>query len=146
MAWNGRFGDDEEGSGLELSLGLPGYFSASPTQATGAAAFLLLHVLLCLIRNEFHGMALASVNRPLFFLCSPGGFRFRGGSERRLCCCCCCSSEGKQWLRGQVTDEPFLLSLLSCFWLLLLSFPETESRIKDGWNPAPLFRLCLDGV
>lgn len=35
MAWNGRFGDDEEGSGLELSLGLPGYFSASPTQAAG---------------------------------------------------------------------------------------------------------------
>jgi auxin-responsive protein IAA len=67
MAWNGRFGDDDEGSGLELSLGLPGYFSASPTQAAGAAAFLLLHVLLCLIRNEFHGMALASMNRPLFF-------------------------------------------------------------------------------
>ena len=38
MAWNGRFGDDDEGSGLELSLGLPGYFSASPTQAAGAAA------------------------------------------------------------------------------------------------------------
>ncbi|PUZ64328.1 hypothetical protein GQ55_3G134900 [Panicum hallii var. hallii] len=32
MAWNGRFGD-EEGRGLELSLGLPGYFSRSPTQA-----------------------------------------------------------------------------------------------------------------
>ncbi|WVZ96835.1 hypothetical protein U9M48_042418 [Paspalum notatum var. saurae] len=40
MAWNGRFGDDdEEGSGLELSLGLPGYFSPSrsPTQAAGGA-------------------------------------------------------------------------------------------------------------
>ncbi|XP_066368066.1 auxin-responsive protein IAA16-like [Miscanthus floridulus] len=35
MAWNGRFGDDDEGSGLELSLGLPGYFSGSPTQAAG---------------------------------------------------------------------------------------------------------------
>ncbi|KAJ1262021.1 hypothetical protein BS78_09G074800 [Paspalum vaginatum] len=35
MAWNGRFGDDEEGSGLELSLGLPGYSSSSPTQAAG---------------------------------------------------------------------------------------------------------------
>nr|ACG25701.1 IAA16 - auxin-responsive Aux/IAA family member [Zea mays] len=34
MAWNGRFGDDEEGSGLELSLSLPGYFSGSPTQAS----------------------------------------------------------------------------------------------------------------
>ncbi|RLM99925.1 auxin-responsive protein IAA16-like [Panicum miliaceum] len=33
MAWNGRFGDEEEGRGLELSLGLPGYFSRSPTQA-----------------------------------------------------------------------------------------------------------------
>ncbi|KAG2625085.1 auxin-responsive protein IAA16-like isoform X2 [Panicum virgatum] len=32
MAWNGRFGD-EEGRGLELSLGLPGYFSKSPTHA-----------------------------------------------------------------------------------------------------------------
>jgi len=53
MAWNGRFGDDDEGSGLELSLGLPGYFSGSPTQAAGAAAF--IHVLLCLIRNGFHG-------------------------------------------------------------------------------------------
>jgi hypothetical protein len=38
MAWNARFGDDEEGSGLELSLGLPGYFSGSPDQAAGAAA------------------------------------------------------------------------------------------------------------
>lgn len=37
MAWNGRFGNDEEGSGLELSLSLPGYFSGSPTQA--AAGF-----------------------------------------------------------------------------------------------------------
>ncbi|RLN29218.1 auxin-responsive protein IAA16-like [Panicum miliaceum] len=36
MAWNGRFGDEEEGRGLELSLGLPGYFSRSPT--TQAAA------------------------------------------------------------------------------------------------------------
>nr|WMX21257.1 growth hormone co-receptor AUX/IAA family protein IAA16R [Echinochloa crus-galli var. zelayensis] len=35
MAWNGRFGDDEEGRGLELSLGLPGYFSGSPCQAAG---------------------------------------------------------------------------------------------------------------
>ncbi|AQK93937.1 Auxin-responsive protein IAA16 [Zea mays] len=35
MAWNARFGDDEEGSGLELSLGLPGYFSGSPDQAAG---------------------------------------------------------------------------------------------------------------
>ncbi|EES17832.1 hypothetical protein BDA96_09G073600 [Sorghum bicolor] len=35
MARNGGFGDDDEGSGLELSLGLPGYFSASPTQAAG---------------------------------------------------------------------------------------------------------------
>lgn len=33
MAWNGRFGDEEEGRGLELSLGLPAYFSRSPTQA-----------------------------------------------------------------------------------------------------------------
>ncbi|CAD6334402.1 unnamed protein product [Miscanthus lutarioriparius] len=40
MAWNGSFGDDDEGSGLELSLGLPGYFSGSPTQAAGAAAFI----------------------------------------------------------------------------------------------------------
>lgn len=35
MAWNGGFGDDEEGRGLELSLGLPGYFSRSPCQAAG---------------------------------------------------------------------------------------------------------------
>ncbi|CAL5096739.1 unnamed protein product [Urochloa decumbens] len=35
MAWNGRFGDDEEGRGLELSLGLPGYSSRSPCQAAG---------------------------------------------------------------------------------------------------------------
>nr|CAB3460442.1 unnamed protein product [Digitaria exilis] len=40
MAWNGGFGGDEEGRGLELSLGLPGYFSGSPTQAAGF--FLLL--------------------------------------------------------------------------------------------------------
>ncbi|XP_062181701.1 auxin-responsive protein IAA16-like isoform X2 [Phragmites australis] len=35
MAWNGGFGDEEEGKGLELSLGLPGYFSRSPSQAAG---------------------------------------------------------------------------------------------------------------
>uniref|UniRef100_A0A0A9BRC2 Auxin-responsive protein n=1 Tax=Arundo donax TaxID=35708 RepID=A0A0A9BRC2_ARUDO len=36
MAWNGCFGDEEEGRGLELSLGLPGYFSSSSsTQAAG---------------------------------------------------------------------------------------------------------------
>ncbi|KAF8724945.1 hypothetical protein HU200_020662 [Digitaria exilis] len=35
MAWNGGFGGDEEGRGLELSLGLPGYFSGSPAQAAG---------------------------------------------------------------------------------------------------------------
>lgn len=34
MAWNGRFGDDDEGSALELRLGLPGY-SRSPAQAAG---------------------------------------------------------------------------------------------------------------
>ncbi|CAL4902606.1 unnamed protein product [Urochloa decumbens] len=33
MAWNGRFGDEEEGRGLELSLGLPGYSSRPPCQA-----------------------------------------------------------------------------------------------------------------
>ncbi|KAL6608328.1 hypothetical protein ACP70R_041391 [Stipagrostis hirtigluma subsp. patula] len=33
MAWNGCFRDEEEGSGLELSLGLPGYFATSPGQA-----------------------------------------------------------------------------------------------------------------
>jgi len=37
MAWNGRFGD-EEGRGLELSLGLPGYFSKSPTHAAGSVS------------------------------------------------------------------------------------------------------------
>lgn len=42
MAWNGGFGDDEEGRGLELSLGLPGYFSRSPCQAAGAASCLSL--------------------------------------------------------------------------------------------------------
>ncbi|CAN6331648.1 unnamed protein product [Urochloa humidicola] len=37
MAWNGRFGNEEEGKGLELSLGLPGYSSSSkpPRQAAG---------------------------------------------------------------------------------------------------------------
>uniref|UniRef100_A0A0A9HBV4 Auxin-responsive protein n=1 Tax=Arundo donax TaxID=35708 RepID=A0A0A9HBV4_ARUDO len=35
MAWNGCFGDEEEGSSLELSLGIAGYFSRSPTQAAG---------------------------------------------------------------------------------------------------------------
>ncbi|KAL6897844.1 hypothetical protein ACP4OV_006803 [Aristida adscensionis] len=35
MAWNGCFGYGEEGSGLELCLGLPGYFSASPPQTAG---------------------------------------------------------------------------------------------------------------
>ncbi|CAN6353988.1 unnamed protein product [Urochloa humidicola] len=37
MAWNGRFGNEEEGKGLELSLGLPGYSSSSkpPCQAAG---------------------------------------------------------------------------------------------------------------
>ena len=38
MAWNGRFGDEEEGRGLELSLGLPGYFSKSPTHAAGSVS------------------------------------------------------------------------------------------------------------
>jgi hypothetical protein len=47
----------------------------------------------------------------VFGLRSPGCFRFRGQSRRRLCCCCCCcASKGKQWLQGQVTDEPFILS------------------------------------
>lgn len=73
MAWKGRFGD-EEGSGLELSLGLPGYFSGSPAEPAGAASFLFL--LSCgslphhFIRNEFHGFNDPSV------LCLPGGFRF----------------------------------------------------------------------
>ncbi|CAN6326908.1 unnamed protein product [Urochloa humidicola] len=37
MAWDGRFGNEEEGRGLELSLGLPGYSSSSrpPCQAAG---------------------------------------------------------------------------------------------------------------
>jgi hypothetical protein len=48
MAWNGRFGDDEEGSGLELSLSLPGYFSGSPTQAAAGAAASFM----CLITYE----------------------------------------------------------------------------------------------
>jgi hypothetical protein len=37
MAWNGGgFGDEEEGSGLELSLGLPGYFSRPYDKPAGA--------------------------------------------------------------------------------------------------------------
>jgi hypothetical protein len=48
MAWNGRFGNDEEGSGLELSLSLPGYFSGSPTQAAAGAAASFM----CLITYE----------------------------------------------------------------------------------------------
>ncbi|TVU17125.1 hypothetical protein EJB05_33140, partial [Eragrostis curvula] len=36
MAWNGGgFGGEEEGSGLELSLGLPGYYTRSPGRAAG---------------------------------------------------------------------------------------------------------------
>ncbi|CAN6340869.1 unnamed protein product [Urochloa humidicola] len=40
MAWNGRFGNEEEGKGLELSLGLPGYSSSSrpPCQPEGLEA------------------------------------------------------------------------------------------------------------
>ena len=136
MARNGGFGDDDEGSGLELSLGLPGYFSASPTQAAGgAAAFLLPHVLLCLIRKErvpWH------TDRCVF--CSPGGFRFRGESEQRLCFCCCASEGRQQWLQSQVTDEPSLLCCLSCFSLLCCSF---SSSSASHFNPSGRRRQLL---
>jgi hypothetical protein len=43
------------------------------------------------------------------------GFSFGGEGERWLCCRCC-SSNGKQWLQGEVTaDESFSSPACSAF-------------------------------
>jgi hypothetical protein len=69
MAWNGS-GDDE--SGLELSLGLPGYFSGSQGQTGGVSCSILV------LAPKFHSLLSLFGLTKLFAVRT---FRFQGGEE-----------------------------------------------------------------
>ncbi|KAM0912799.1 hypothetical protein ACQ4PT_012599 [Festuca glaucescens] len=69
MAWNGS-GDEE--SGLELSLGLPGYFSGSQGQAGGVSCLILV------LAPKFHSLISLFGLTKLFLVQT---FRFQRGEE-----------------------------------------------------------------